>query len=617
MLQQNIKILFFLLFPIVTIWGQPPAILIDYQTNIDVKPNQRTRMSSYLIQINNKEGAKFTNVQIPFSGSDKIKVKTVEIRDMDGNVLRKLKKKDIKERSNIVNIALYSDDFVKYFNPKWNTYPYQIFYEYEIKSSQFLYAASWFPLLSSRVPTLNASLKIAAPIDYELAISFPDSLHYDRTASDGQVTHEWKVTGYHAPESEAFAPHYRQMLPSVKVLPVDFQYGKKGKQDSWENFGNWQYRLIEGLRELPDSEKAVVDNLIKGMTDKKAIIQTLYNYLQDNHRYILVSIETGGLKPYPASYVCEKRYGDCKALTNYMKALLEYVEIPSFYTKVYAGKRPTPVEVDVPGQQFNHIILGVPLDGDTIWLENTSKTSPVGYLGTFTQNRKALWVDKSDSHLVQLPALEADQPVEKSTYFFKLDKKGTGDLTVNTTARNQLFESLAFFKNNENPKKIQWYLEKHFPVKNAAFQSFDFDQLDRNKPEINLTSNWTVQRQIRKIGKSLIIKPIQFNDYNLEKPEDRQQDLLIRYPIYDSLTLIYELPFLTEYDIELPDSIDIQTKFGTTSFIAKQMDNQIIITQSQRIFSGHYKQEAYKDFYQMLETEKELLKKFTIILKSK
>ncbi len=54
--------------------------------------------------------------------------------------------------------------------------------------------------------------------------------------------------------------------------------------------------------------------------------------MQDKTRYISVQIGIGGWKPMLADDVNKLGYGDCKGLTNYTKALLEAVDVPSYYT---------------------------------------------------------------------------------------------------------------------------------------------------------------------------------------------------------------------------------------------------------------------------------------------
>ncbi len=66
-----------------------------------------------------------------------------------------------------------------------------------------------------------------------------------------------------------------------------------------------------------------VHELTDHLTDKRQKVFALYDYLQKNTRYISVQLGIGGWQPFPADYVATKRYGDCKALSNFMVALLK------------------------------------------------------------------------------------------------------------------------------------------------------------------------------------------------------------------------------------------------------------------------------------------------------
>src|SRR5690606_19135719 len=105
-------------------------------------------------------------------------------------------------------------------------------------------------------------------------------------------------------------------------------------------------------------------------------------------------------KPFPAQYVHDNKYGDCKALSHYMKTLLDIAEVPSYYTVIYSGDDPPAVKQDSVGIAFNHAVIMIPLDSDTIFLECTSASSPMGFAGSWLGNRKAFIIDGENSRLV-------------------------------------------------------------------------------------------------------------------------------------------------------------------------------------------------------------------------
>ena len=146
--------------------------------------------------------------------------------------------------------------------------------------------------------------------------------------------------------------------------------------------------------------------------------------------------------PYPASYVSKNRYGDCKALSNYFMAVLQCAGIQSYYTKVRAGDRIVPVDLNFPSQQSNHILVFVPLKNDSIWLDCTSD-GPFGYLGTFTQGREAYLIEKDNSRWITTPKLKARDVEEHRCITGKYSEDAMSKADFKVRLKGDDFEQLS------------------------------------------------------------------------------------------------------------------------------------------------------------------------------
>lgn len=67
-----------------------------------------------------------------------------------------------------------------------------------------------------------------------------------------------------------------------------------------------------------------------------------------------------------AAEICKTGFGDCKGLTNYMKAMLKAVGINSYFTIIHLGGQKSFNRAYPSPSQANHVILTVPVSGDTI-----------------------------------------------------------------------------------------------------------------------------------------------------------------------------------------------------------------------------------------------------------
>jgi len=593
------------------------AQVLDYSTSITIDNNKKVTETTYLIQINQKESAHLSDIAIYHDAKDRFKLLEAYVMDANGDKVKKVRKRDVKTRNRRTYSTFYQDDLIEEFDLHWSTYPHLIKYAYRIIEKDFVFIANWTPYIKADLKVKSSTLTVDIRKDFDFQSEYADAFSFKNSDEKGRKVLEWNLGSYETPEDEALAPPLAELIPRVIIVPQKFEYGVEGSSENWQTFGIWQSNLNAGTDLLTTSEKEKVDKLIKGIDSNREIARTLYHYMQDNTHYINVSIDFGGLKSYPASYVCDNKYGDCKALTTYMKALLKYAGIESFYTKIRAGENTASINENLPSQQFNHVILCVPMEQDTIWLENTSGTAPFNYLGSFTQNRKALVVNGDQSKLVKTRALNLGDVIEQRNYRFTINKDGAGKVSIDQKLRGDAFEAVNYYKRQASESDQKDFLNRISKVGHFTLKNWSFKKVNRDAKEITVSMNGIVKNQFREIGQMLVLKPLEMDIPELEVPSKRTHDLKIAMPVNIFDSAVYNMPFHDRFNVNVPQDTIIQSVYGIYRHRYEERDSTITVTQRFQMYPGRFPKAKYKDFYEFIESIFEYRKQSVIVLNPK
>lgn len=570
------------------------AELVSQKTIVELKKGKLIKTLHYEIRINNRSGEKYSKITIPYSKINKIQHLKASVKDQNGNLVRTLKKDEIVDKSYISHFSFYEDNFIKEFTIRHNTFPYTIVYSYQITQSEFIDLVYWIPVLDKGIPTLHAELSVTVPDDFKISFRYQHTIDPVIDTIGRNIIYQWRASYQNTIKKEVLSPPVVQFLPTVKIVPENFQYDLAGSFKNWVSFGNWQNDLLKDINELPLTEKSRVLDLVRDIPDVKEKIKRLYYYLQDETRYINVTIETGGLKPYPASYVVNNKYGDCKALTNYFKAILDFLQIPSFYTKINAGNPITAIDTSFPSQQSNHIILYIPYENEDIWLDCTSDFS-FNYLGTFTQNRDAFVISKDESVFMKTPSLHASDVFVSRNIDINYSRTGT-EVIFDNTYRGESFEMLFHIHKYYNEFEKARILRQNIVPDGFQLNSFLFDLHHRDSALIRLNFNATSQKIYDHIGHNLLVRNIPFDLPKFEKPENRKLPVQIDYPIFETDTLRYEIPSGYQSRI-VQNNFNIHTKFGNYTLSISNNSDKIMVVKRILIHAGIYPLAEYKEIY--------------------
>ncbi len=572
-------------------------MVLSSDTEVFFRKKQLVHRHSYHIRINTENGSSVAKVSIPYQKGDKVEILDARLIDPEGKTLKKLRDKEIQDRSNLSSISFYDEGMSRNFELYYHAYPYELVYTYEHTFDKHISLVDWTPILSSNLHIETASLEVKLPLDMNIRIMADPSLSYQVDSSQSEKSLTWTTKHPDLPTSEVLSAPPRNRIPFVKIAPLEFEYGLTGKLDTWKSFGEWLNALNQYRGELTAQEKTTVDKLIRDASTESEIIEILYSYMQDNTRYISVALGIGGMQPHPAIHVCKNKYGDCKDLTNYMQALLSYAGIQSYYVVVNAGDPISKIDRQFPSQQFNHVILCVPLKGDTIWLENTSDTNPPGYLGTFTQNRIGLLVDEHQSRLINIPALDSSGVLSESRYTIKSNSEANGfHFEMHGRYRGDKYEYIKHALEEGDQQVFKSVLRYiiPFPIDDIT----NVSAKEHPTPKIDVTSIGTLDRYIRHVGNQYFAPVPPLDIPELETIESRTSPVQIDYPLNIIDTIVIQGKLSPDFD--LPEKTQISGTYGSYSDEFVLTHESIQMIRKYQIKAGNYPLNEYEKFYEFI-----------------
>ena len=123
--------------------------------------------------------------------------------------------------------------------------------------------------------------------------------------------------------------------------------------------------------------KDLADELTYNITDPKAQVEALYNWVSQNIRYVKIYLADGGMVPHSSESILKNEYGDCKDHTVLLAALLKAKGIASSPALINLGDNYALPNLPV-STPFNHVNNYIPsLD---IYLDSTAQFAPFGTL---------------------------------------------------------------------------------------------------------------------------------------------------------------------------------------------------------------------------------------------
>lgn len=574
--------------------------VINTQTVIICKSmTQSTEIESRTITVLNRKGLEAAHF---FCGCDmfrSLQKFSGEIMNANGQSVRKIKKSELQKSE--YSSSLTTDDYFYYYECNYPSFPFTIKYEWETKCNNGLIGYPTFiPQMDFDQGVMEATYRIELPAGQQcryraLNIEGKNIQVNESKGSNGQQIIEATATQLTPVAKEPFGPDFSELFPRIYFAPTLFKYDKsEGDISTWQKYGEWQYKLLEGRDQLPDSFRAKLHELTSNCTTDREKVKAIYDYLAKTTRYVSIQLGIGGLQPIAAADVCRTGFGDCKGLSNYTRTMLKELGIPSTYTVISTtNKRLLPDFSSA--NQMNHVILQVPLQQDTLWLECTNPQLPFGYVHQDIAGHDALLIEPTGGRIHRLPTYP--DSLNMQHIIANITLSPTAEARIDAKETSQLFQyedeaGITYLEPNKQKDRIRSGIN----LSQADIQNVQIIEIKTEKPSITLKYTVNSNQYGHKTGNRLFIPVNVFRKgFSVPQVTKRMQTININYGYSDRDSIRIQLP--QGYAIEgLPKPIDLNCKFGTFRSTMNVKDREILIIHHLFMPKGIYDPEEYAEF---------------------
>lgn len=581
------------------------SVLMDELVEIDVTNINKMKTKTHRVMaVLNKMGNGDTKLYEFYDSNSRIKSVEVRIFDASGKEINHYKKKDFNDLSRTGN-NMYVDARVLYLNYTPTTYPYIVFFDSETETGDSAFINPWFPLGDYAESTQKSVLKIKFDPSNKPKYKSQNLDGHDITISETPEEITFSALNLEAVRYEEHSPARSKIFPNVSLALNNFKLKATfGSGKDWQGFGKWMNTsLLSDDDRLSEGTLARVRSLVANETTNEAKARKIYQYVQDKVRYISIQIGIGGWKPMLASEVDKLGYGDCKALTNYTKKLLDAVDVASYYTILYGDRDERDIASDFTSMQGNHVILGVPDGDDITWLECTSQETPYGYIGSFTDDRDVLIITPEGGEITRTKTYTTEESIQKSFVSVKVNSDAGVTANFRSTSEGLQYEDKYLLPKKTLEEVKQYYRKRWGHINGLSIEQVEFGN-NRDSIVFSETLKVTIPKYANPVADDFLFCANIFNRNKYIPPriEQRKQNLYIGSGYVDVDSVEVEIP--DNFIIAgLPDAIVLENKFGKYEIgFSKTSENKLIYNRKLRIEKGEYPPEEYENYREFLRT---------------
>lgn len=218
-----------------------------------------------------------------------------------------------------------------------------------------------------------------------------------------------------APGAGYFAPHILVLSQSAQPKDEKFTYFTTVKEQY-----EWYKNLVMQIGNDEALVKEKTNEIIKGLATDEEKVKAIFQWVQDNVRYIAFENGIAGFKPEKAQEVLRKKYGDCKGMANLLTVMLRSINLDA--RRCWIGTKHIAYDYSTPSLSVdNHMICAWMNKGKPVFLDATEKYIGFGEVAERIQGRQTLVENGNGYSLERVPVATHLQNTATESRKFLID----------------------------------------------------------------------------------------------------------------------------------------------------------------------------------------------------
>jgi cellulose synthase operon protein C len=388
-----------------------------------------------------------------------------------------------------------------------------------------------------------------------------------RTETRGSEIH-YSFTARDVPrvESEPAMPGFAEVAPYLHVSTYR----------SWDDVGRWYWNLVADQMQDDGALKKAAQRAA-GLASTLDKVKAVHRLVLESTRYVGLEFGIHGYKPYQATQVWERGFGDCKDKATLLLTLLRSLNIDAELVLLRTRRGGRIDEAPASLAVFDHAITYVPaLD---LYLDGTAEFSGLHELPAEDQDVMALRVSARGSKLVRTPIFPSEKNRALRTWQVDLHGDGSARITEVIEISGQAAHEWREHYQTEGEQRERYAKAWNGRYAGAQIESLAMEVRDRNRP-VMVRAVVTVPQLGQRRDSGELHLPTSSRDADLTSTYarlgQRRWPLVLGYPWRHEESLDFRLPKGARI-VRQPSARKIASDFGEFTLATQATQDGIAI----------------------------------------